>query len=93
MRIRQGSRIEPMDEAAWGSLPAPGLTAEERTALRAALDGLSDEERQIVLLHAAAGLKHRETGQLLDLPLATVLSKYHRAIKKLRTLLEGDDAG
>ena len=92
MRIRQGARTEPMDEAAWESLPAPGLTAEERTALRAALEGLSDEERQIVLLHAAAGLKHREIGQLLDLPLATVLSKYHRAIKKLRTLLEGDDA-
>ena len=92
MRIRQGARTEPMDEAAWEILPAPGLTAEERTALRAALEGLSDEERQIVLLHAAAGLKHREIGQLLDLPLATVLSKYHRAIKKLRTLLEGDDA-
>ena len=29
---------------------------------------------------------------LLALPLPTVLSKYHRALKKMRSLLEGDDA-
>ena len=92
MRLRQGARTGPIDEAAWEKLPASGLAPEERTALRAALESLTDAERQIVLLHAASGLKHREIGQLLDLPLATVLSKYHRAIKKLRAQLEGDEA-
>ena len=29
---------------------------------------------------------------LLELPLPTVLSKYHRALKKMRIFLEGDDA-
>ena len=91
MRLRQGSRTGSMDDAAWEALPAPGLTAEERTSLKAALECLSDDERQIVLLHAASGLKHREIGQLLSLPIATVLSKYHRALKKLRAQLEGDD--
>ena len=28
----------------------------------------------------------------LGLPLATVLSKYHRALKKMRAYMEGDDA-
>ena len=93
MRLRGSGRVEPMDEAAWAALPAPTMPAEERAALRAALETLSDAERQIVLLHASSGLKHREIGQLLGLPLATVLSKYHRALKKLRTQLEGDDAG
>lgn len=92
MRLRGSGRTEPMDEAAWSALSAPGLTPEDRTALRAALERLADEERQIVLLHAAAGLKHREISQLLQIPLATVLSKYHRALKKLRTHMEGDDA-
>ena len=73
--------------------PASGIAPEERAALKAALESLTDAERQIVLLHAASGLKHREIGKLLDLPLATVLSKYHRAVKKLRAQLEGDDAG
>ena len=45
----------------------------------------------MVLLHAVSGLKHREIAALLELPLATVLSKYHRALKKLRVQLEGDD--
>ena len=48
---------------------------------------LSEEERQIVMLHAVAGFKHREIAATLDLPLATVLSKYNRALKKLKILL------
>ena len=52
----------------------------------------TDEERRIVLLHAVTGLKHRELAALLELPLPTVLSKYHRALKKMRSFLEGDDA-
>ncbi len=94
MRLRRDARVQTMDEAAWDAIPAdaPGVTAEDRAVLQTALESLTDRERQIVLLHAASGLKHREIGQLLDLPLATVLSKYHRALKKLRVLLEGDDA-
>ena len=52
--------------------------------IRQCMDRLSDEERQIVVLHAVAGFRHREIGALLELPLSTVLSKYHRAIKKLK---------
>ena len=45
-----------------------------------------------MLLHAVTGMKHREIAALLELPLPTVLSKYHRALKKMRSLLKGDDA-
>lgn len=57
---------------------------EDRLVLESLLSHLSDEERQIVVLHAVAGLKHRESAQLLSLPLPTVLSKYSRALKKLK---------
>jgi RNA polymerase sigma-70 factor (ECF subfamily) len=50
---------------------------------------LSDEERQIITLHAVSGLKHRQIAELLDIPLSTVLSKYNRAIKKLQNKTEG----
>ena len=60
--------------------------------LQGALASLADEERRIVLLHAVTGMKHREIAALLELPLPTVLSKYHRALKKMRIFLEGDDA-
>lgn len=52
--------------------------------LRALLESLGEEERQIVTLHALTGLKHREVAALLGLPLATVLSKYNRALKKMQ---------
>ncbi|MBO5797027.1 MAG: RNA polymerase sigma factor [Clostridia bacterium] len=67
------------------------LSMEDKTVLRECLTTLSDEERQIVVLHAVAGFRHREIAALLDLPLATVLSKYHRALKKLKNeLTKGD---
>ena len=46
---------------------------------------LGDEEHQIVVLHVVAGMKHREIGAYLQLPLSTVLSRYNRAIRKLNT--------
>lgn len=59
----------------------------ENMVLQAALEILKEEERQIVLLHASAGMKHREIAAGLQLPLSTVLSKYNRAMKKLEQYL------
>lgn len=63
------------------------MTADDKVVLEQCMERLSDEERQIVVLHAVAGFKHREISEMLDLALPTVLSKYHRAIKKLRAYL------
>lgn len=52
--------------------------------LREMMRTLTEQERQVVTLHAVSGLKHRQIAALLDRPLATVLSHYHRAMKKLR---------
>lgn len=93
MRLRQEKNQTTLDDEAWDALPAApcGLTPDERMLLQHALGALGEEERRIVLLHAT-GMKHREIGALLELPLSTVLSKYHRALKKMRSFLEGDDA-
>ena len=56
--------------------------------IRDLLRHLKEDEREIVVLHAVTGLKHREIAKLLDLPLSTVLSKYNRAIKKLQALVK-----
>ncbi len=61
--------------------------AADKMVLKAALELLKDEERQIVLLKNSSGLKHREIASALGLPLATVLSKYNRAMKKLEQYL------
>lgn len=94
MKLRDRGRTQDLGEEQWHAIPAqsPSVTPEDRAVLEAALGILSDQERQIVVLHAAAGLKHREIAKLLELPLPTVLSKYRRALSKLKTKLEGDDA-
>lgn len=61
--------------------------AADKMVLYAALSSLNEEERQIVLLKTAGGMKHREIAAALGLPLATVLSKYNRSVKKLQKLL------
>lgn len=63
----------------------------DRMVLQAALRVLPDMERQIVMLFSIAGLKHREIARLLELPLSTVLSKYRRALGKLKKELEKEN--
>ena len=63
-------------------------SAEDRLSLQSAFQCLTREEMQIVMLHAVAGLKHRETAALLGLPLNTVLSKYNRSLRRLRERME-----
>ena len=94
MRLRREERHAALSEEEWDAIPAQesGLDAEERILLQHALAAIGEEERRIVLLHAITGMKHREIAALLELPLPTVLSKYHRALKKMRAYLEGDDA-
>jgi RNA polymerase sigma-70 factor (ECF subfamily) len=61
---------------------------EDRMVLETALEVISDEEREIVMMFAVGGMKHKEIARNLDLPLSTELSKYHRALKKLKVHLE-----
>lgn len=87
LRERQKSADLPPEEY---ELPASDtVTPEDRLVLQACLRSLSPEECQIVVLHAVSGFKHRQIAQVLELPISTVLSKYNRALKKLRTMLEG----
>ena len=70
----------------------PGLAAfgdvEDRFVLAKAMEQLAEEECQIIFLHAVSGLRHREIAGIVGMPLATVLSKYRRGLKKLRKSLE-----
>lgn len=60
----------------------------DKIFLNRVLDLLSSEERQIVILNSVLGLKHREIADILELPLSTAMSKYYRALSKLKVLVE-----
>ena len=91
-RLRRGGRQVGLEDEEWNAIPAdlPAVSPEDRQVLQEALARLGEEERRIVLLHAVTGLKHREIAQLLELPLSTVLSKYHRGLKKMKALMKGE---
>ena len=88
-RLREQKRLSGLPQEDWEPYleSREAVTPEDRLVLAACMEQLSDEERQIVTLHALSGFKHREIAALLELPLPTVLSKYHRALKKLKQLL------
>ena len=94
MHLRREKKNAALSEEEWNAIPVQecGLDADERALLQHALAVIGEKERRIVMLHAVTGMKHREIAALLEMPLATVLSKYHRALKKMRIFLEGDDA-
>lgn len=94
MRLRERAHTQDIEPEVWDSFAAdaPNVTTEDRAVLTAALRTLTEQERQVVTLHAVAGLKHREIAKLLEMPLATVLSKYRRSLAKLKRKLEGESA-
>lgn len=65
-------------------------TSEDRLLLQSVMKQLPQQERQIVMLHSLSGLKHREIAEILQLPLSTVLSKYRRALSKMKKRMEED---
>ena len=88
-KIRAGKVCEDLSE--YYDLAGSSNDSEnmlDRMVLETAMSVLDAEERQIVILHAMTGFKHREIAEVLDLPTGTVLSKYNRALKKMRKEME-----
>lgn len=59
--------------------------------LKKALDKLSKEEQEIVLLSVVSSYKSHEIAEILDCSASTVRSKLNRALKKLRKSLENSE--
>ena len=93
-KLREVGRYQHIEAEDWEKYveAQSGMDSEDRLVLLACMERLSDEERQIVMLHAVSGFKHREIAKLLKLPLPTVLSKYNRALKKLKQYLLKENA-
>jgi len=91
MKIRAQNKAALLSDEELINVHNPSVTDEDRMVLQAILSDLNDEERHIVVLHSLTGLKHREIANLLEMPLSTVLSKYNRAIKKLKKILEEEE--
>ena len=93
LRRRRLTADEPLDPSIHEDIISNEPNPEDRIVIKSCLEELADTEREIVILHAVSGLRHREIAEILKLPLSTVLSKYNRAIKKLRKALQNETEG
>ena len=57
-------------------------------SLRSALEALSAPDREIIELRYHAGMGFRQIADLLKEPFGTLLARHHRALRKLRTIIE-----
>lgn len=49
---------------------------------------LKEDDKQIVIMHSMSNMKHKEIAKFMNMPLSTVLSKYKRAMKKMKDEME-----
>lgn len=66
---------------------AEGFSVEESAEIKCAMNRLSSEDREIILLSALGNLTSREIGEMLSIPSGTVRSKLSRATDKLYDIL------
>jgi RNA polymerase sigma-70 factor (ECF subfamily) len=67
--------------------------SEEEALVRRALDQLSPEHRQVLVLNLLEGLKYEEIAEALQVPIGTIRSRIHRAKAELREILEREELG
>lgn len=79
-----GNRDEPLATAA---RPDTTSAASWRMDLDQALDGISVEHRDVIVMREVQGLSYEEIAQVLSIPRGTVESRLHRARRALRDLL------
>jgi RNA polymerase sigma factor (sigma-70 family) len=86
-RTRLGGRLAESLRTELATQPAP---SGEAAAVLRAMAGLSDEDRELLLLVAWEGLSPGEAAKVLAISSLAVRSRLHRARRRLRALIEAD---
>jgi len=88
-----GTHMAPADDLTMqmpGSEPSPSAgveAAEEYDRLQWAIEQLTCEQRETILLRYFSGLRFAEIAKLTHCPIGTALARAHRGLGKLRSLL------
>lgn len=74
----------PDEDDVLARLPAPEIAAAGNDDLTTVLGGLREEHREVLLLRFVDGLNLEEISLAMEIPLGTVKSRLHNALKILR---------
>jgi RNA polymerase sigma-70 factor (ECF subfamily) len=64
--------------------------AEAKRRVGAALESLSDRDREVLVLKEFEGLRYREIAEIIGVPIGTVMSRLYSARRRLAAALEED---
>ncbi|MEM1211793.1 MAG: RNA polymerase sigma factor [Planctomycetota bacterium] len=85
-----GGRVEGFGPKASADPSAIVEGREEVDRLRDAIAGLPEADQEVLTLRHTAGLSFAEIAETLGQPLGTVLARAHRAVGKLRKVMEAE---
>ena len=90
-RGREKSATEGLKLVTEDQMPAAGdrlESTEEQSKLKKAIAQLPEGQRQVLMLRYYSNLKFVEIAQIVGCPLNTALGRMHKAVLKLRQLME-----
>lgn len=93
--LRHGSvntMVPLLDEHTHLSCPARQMHSVTLKDLARAFDRLPEQEQQVVLMVGLDGMQYEDAAAALGVPMGTVKSRLSRARRRLRRLLDGDQA-
>jgi RNA polymerase sigma-70 factor, ECF subfamily len=67
---------------------SPSATRLDIRDLQEALEGITPDQREVLLLVALEDMSYTEVGKALDIPVGTVMSRLSRARTRLRSLMD-----
>ncbi|RPG22335.1 MAG: sigma-70 family RNA polymerase sigma factor [Phycisphaera sp. TMED9] len=96
---RRARQARPSDEATLVALAGEGGRAEDvgtddlpAGPLREAIEQLPEADREVLYLRHVSGLSFKQLAEALDAPVGTLLARHHRALKKVKAILEGQES-
>ena len=82
--VRRKNRRFESDEDGMTEIPAGKVRETSRAELAEVLVSLADEQREVLLMRFVDDMSLKEIAAALKIPLGTVKSRLHHALKKLR---------
>jgi len=93
---RRKRHARPTEEATLVSLAGGAVhdddhhVDEVRERVKRAINQLPDTDREVLILRHVSGLSFKEVSEALETPVGTLLARHHRALKKLKSIIEND---
>lgn len=86
VKARQGKRVSFPEQLPAEEISSPPLVLEheQERIIRAAVEKLSAEQREVIMLKIYGGLTFSQISQTLHIPLGTALARMHQGLKRLR---------